>query len=67
MVKISFNCESGMDSVATYALFRALQKICGTPMGGCEEQASIAREVSLVLEFGGTIGNREREPGKLSV
>jgi hypothetical protein len=56
-----------MKSVDEYALCRTLRKRGGTPKGGWEEQTAGAKEGSLVLEFGGTTGNREREPDKLSV
>jgi hypothetical protein len=56
-----------MKSVDEYALCRALRRRGGAPKGGWEEQTVGAKEGSLVLEFGGTAGNREREPDELSV
>jgi hypothetical protein len=51
-----------MKSVDEYALCWALLRGGGAPKGGWEEQTSGAKEGSLVLELGGTIENREREP-----
>jgi hypothetical protein len=56
-----------MELVDAYVLFRALRKRGGAPMGGCEEQATGAREGSLVLEFGGMARSHEKEPDELSV
>ena len=56
-----------MKSVYEYALCQALRRRGGAPKGDWEEKNAGAKEGSLVLEFGGTTGNQEREPDELSV
>jgi len=67
MVKLSFSYESGMESVDMYMLFQALRKRGGTPMGGCEEKSTSAREGPLVLEFGGMARNFKKDLDELLV
>ena len=56
-----------MKSVDEYALFREFRRKGGSPKGGWEEKTVGAREGPLAQEFGGAAGNRERDPGEISV
>jgi hypothetical protein len=66
MVRLSFSCRSGVDSVDADVLFRAAQTRGGGPMGGLEEPVTGAREGLKVLEIGGTTRWCKEEPDKIS-
>jgi hypothetical protein len=54
MVKLSFSCKSGVESVDADVLFRAVRTGGGTPKGGLEEPVTGAWEGLKILEFSGT-------------
>jgi hypothetical protein len=56
-----------MESVEECVLCWAFRRKGGASKGGWEEQATGAKEGLMAREFEGTMGNRERDPGELSV
>jgi hypothetical protein len=56
-----------MKSVDECVLCWAFRRKGGAPKGGQEEKATGAKEGPLAREFGGAVGNRERDLDELSV
>ena len=67
MVKLSFSCRSGLESVDADVLFRAARTGDGAPMGDFEELVTSAWEGLEVLEVGGAARWCKEEPDKLSI
>jgi hypothetical protein len=67
MVRLSFSCRSGLESVDADVLFQASRMGRGAPMDDFEEPVTGAREGLKVMEVGGVARWCKEEPDKLSI